>query len=243
MGLIQDDRIRVYVVTADEHLASLLRQALQTDGGFSWSGWAHRRETAVDEIPDRLPHVLLSDLSVPGSSDIPACELLLDKFPQIPVVVVTKRTDGERAVDAIRLGVAGYVIFDDGLELVPEAARRAVTGKLTFSDGVLEALTHAVGRTRPHTGPREIHSRSLVDSAAWEAAATLTDSAFMDLTAREAQVMSELARGHDNRTIGRHLGVTDGTVATYIKRIRHKLGAATRTELTGISVRMGLGRR
>lgn len=242
MGLIRDDRIHVYAVTADEHLASMLRQTVQTDGDLSWAGWAHRREAAIAEIPDSSPDVIVSDVSVPGSSDVPVCEMLLDKFPQIPVVAVTKKSDRERAIEAIRVGVTGYLMYDDGLDLVPQALRRAVQGKLTFSDGVLEALAQAVGRTRPPISPVGVASRSRVDSAAWEAAATLTDSAFSDLTPREAQVMSELARGHDNRTIGRNLGVSDGTVATYIKRIRMKLGAATRSELTRISVRMGLGR-
>lgn len=238
MGLIQDARHRVLVVTADEHTASMVRQALQGDGTYAWCGWATKPEQAFALAGELEADVVVTDVSLPGTTGCLLVANLLQAYPDMPVIVLTKRADMALAMEAVRLGVGAYLAYDDGLCLLVDALDKVMDGHLCFSDKVLEMMARELGRTRPIPKRRRPTPRSFVDSAAWEAAATITDDVLAELTPRESQVMSELARGHDNRTIGRHLGISDGTVATYIKRIRQKLGASTRNELISISSRL-----
>jgi DNA-binding NarL/FixJ family response regulator len=60
------------------------------------------------------------------------------------------------------------------------------------------------------------------------------------LTAREMDVLAQLARGNRNRDIGMQLCISEGTVKVHLKRIRKKLGAKDRTEVIAIAARRGI---
>lgn len=52
------------------------------------------------------------------------------------------------------------------------------------------------------------------------------------LSPRENEIAKLVARGLDNKSIGRKLGITHWTVATYLRRIFSKLGVSSRTAMT-----------
>ena len=60
------------------------------------------------------------------------------------------------------------------------------------------------------------------------------------LTARERDVVGQVALGRTNREIARTLGMSDRTVAVHLTRIFAKLGAGTRGEVAHIARRRGL---
>jgi len=61
-----------------------------------------------------------------------------------------------------------------------------------------------------------------------------------DLTAREVEVLREIAGGNRNRDIAEKLFITEETVKVHIKHIMEKLGASDRTQAVAISVRRGI---
>jgi len=63
-----------------------------------------------------------------------------------------------------------------------------------------------------------------------------------DLTDREAEVLRLLAAGLPNRRIGEELSISTHTVATHIRHIYEKTGAANRAEATGYALRNGISR-
>jgi len=61
-----------------------------------------------------------------------------------------------------------------------------------------------------------------------------------DLTAREVEVLDQIARGNRNRDIAEKLFITEETVKVHIKHIMEKLGANDRTQAVAIGVRRGI---
>jgi DNA-binding NarL/FixJ family response regulator len=61
-----------------------------------------------------------------------------------------------------------------------------------------------------------------------------------DLTAREIQVLSQIAGGNRNRDIAEKLFITEETVKVHIKHIMEKLGASDRTQAVAIGLRRGI---
>jgi len=60
------------------------------------------------------------------------------------------------------------------------------------------------------------------------------------LTAREIEVLREVANGNRNRDIGKTLEISEDTVKAHIKHIMEKLGAGDRTEAVAIAIRRGI---
>jgi len=64
--------------------------------------------------------------------------------------------------------------------------------------------------------------------------------AFEPLTARQLEVLQLISRGLPNKTIGRHLGVSEGTVKTHVKALLAKLDVQSRTEALSVAIRRGV---
>lgn len=62
------------------------------------------------------------------------------------------------------------------------------------------------------------------------------------LTDRELEIVQLLVKGHSNKVVARHLGITEGTVKTHVKSVLGKLDATSRTEAVSIALRRGLAR-
>jgi len=61
-----------------------------------------------------------------------------------------------------------------------------------------------------------------------------------DLTAREIEVLNQIAGGNRNRDIAEKLLITEETVKVHVKHIMDKLGANDRTQAVAIGVRRGI---
>lgn len=61
-----------------------------------------------------------------------------------------------------------------------------------------------------------------------------------DLTTRELNVLRELCRGHSNKTIGRHLDLSENTVKFHLKSVYRKLGVESRTAAIAAAIQHGV---
>jgi DNA-binding NarL/FixJ family response regulator len=88
-------------------------------------------------------------------------------------------------------------------------------------------------------GIRQVHAgkKRIPAKVAAQLAEHMSDE---DLTAREIEVLRQIAGGNRNRDIAEKLFITEETVKVHIKHIMEKLGASDRTEAVAIGVRRGI---
>ncbi len=86
---------------------------------------------------------------------------------------------------------------------------------------------------------RQVHAgkKRIPPSIAAHLAEHYSDEA---LTAREIEVLQQIAGGNRNRDIGEKLFISEETVKVHIKHIMDKLGASDRTQAVAIAVRRGI---
>jgi DNA-binding NarL/FixJ family response regulator len=86
---------------------------------------------------------------------------------------------------------------------------------------------------------RQVHAgkKRIPPQLAAELAEHMSDD---DLTAREIEVLSQIAGGNRNRDIAEKLFITEETVKVHVKHIMDKLGASDRTQAVAIGVRRGI---
>ena len=198
------------VLIVDDHpvVRRGLRVLLEVQDGIEVVGEAGEGPTALRLAAEHHPDVILLDLKLPGLDGLAVLAELHNTTAK--VLILTSVTDPVAAGRAMREGAAG-VLYKD---VDPDALVRAIRA---VHDGHLLLAPEAAG--------------TLLQSATWQ------DRSLDALTAREREVLAELAQGRSNREIARALNVSEKTVKAHVSSVLAKLGVQDRTQAALFAVR------
>src|SRR3990170_3192772 len=146
---------------------------------------------------------------------------LLSSVEDVEIIVMTDRLDDVKALQAIDAGATGYILKDIPAANLTAAFRAVCNGRAFFHPEITRKLME-----RLVSLSREQRSRMRLESDG--------------LTAREMDVLMELAKGNTDREIAAKFVVAEGTVKTHIRHILRKLGARNRTQAVAYVLRKGV---
>lgn len=180
-------------------------------------------EQGIGLVESHSPDVVLLDMRMPGMNGLEVLKRLRDRYPDMPVVMLTTSRDEKDVIDSLQSGANGYLLKDMEPEELVDALNRIVNQKETVVAGELTAvLARAVQGGEPTD---EIEAEP---------------SIFSELTPREREILCHLAEGQSNKVIARNLGISDGTVKLHVKAILRKLSVHSRVEAAVIAVEKNL---
>jgi len=162
-------------------------------------------ELAVSAAPD----VVMMDIQIPVINGIEVTRRIVAADPDAAVLVLTMFDDDSSVFAAMRAGARGYVLKGAGPEELLIAVRAAARGEAIFSPQIARRLMDYFSALHPASAPA---------------------SAFPDLTEREREILTHVARGRRNSEISRDLFISPKTVTNHITNILAKLQVADRTE-------------
>jgi DNA-binding NarL/FixJ family response regulator len=177
-------------------------------------------EEAVALSARHRPDVVLMDLRMPKLDGVEATRQIRAAQPDTEVVVLTTHADEASILDALRVGALGYLTKDAGIAEISRAVQAAANHQALLDPAVhsrLIAAATAGARPAPSSAP-------------------LPD----ELTPREAEVLSLIARGLSNSEIATALVVSDATVKTHINHVFAKIGARDRAQAVHYAYTHGL---
>jgi DNA-binding NarL/FixJ family response regulator len=203
--------IRVLVVDDHPVVRQGLRTFLDLQPDLAVVGEAQDGNSCVECALELKPDVILLDLRMPGSDGLDALRQLRQLGSPAKVLVVTSFTEPAAVLPAVRAGAHGFVYKNVHPNDLAAAIRAVHAGHVLLSPDVAALL--AEGDNRP---------------------------AGVTLTAREREVLVELANGRSNREIARLFAVSEKTVKTHVSAILAKLGVQDRTQAALRAVRTGL---
>ena len=207
------DAIRLLIVDDHAVMRTGLKLFLMAFDDLDLVGEAASGEEAVQVCDQVHPDVVLMDLAMPGMDGASATRIIRRQYPDIQVIVLTNFQDVELVQQALQAGAIGYLLKNVSADDLATAIRAAHVGRSTLAPEATQALVQATmqGQTLDY-----------------------------DLTPREQEVLSWMAKGLSNPEIADELTVSTVTVKFHVSNILSKLGATSRTEAVAVAIQRGL---
>jgi RNA polymerase sigma factor (sigma-70 family) len=185
-------------------------------------GEADDGESAVTEAARLAPDVIVMDIRMPKLDGVSATRAVLaqGRADTPRVLVVTTFDIDEYVFEALRAGASGFLLKNAPPEELARAVRVIAAGDSLLAPEVTKRLIEAFSEqpARAPALPPELE----------------------ELTEREREVLSLVARGLTNAEIAEQLVVSHGTVKTHVSRILMKLQLRDRVQAVVFAYEAGL---
>jgi len=198
--------IRVLIVDDHKVVRQGLRFLLEQEDGIEVIGECAEGTSAIQAVRALDPTVVLLDLFMPGPNGIDVLTQIKQDRPATEVLMLTSSADEEHLLAAVRAGALAYLSKTAGVDQVVESVRAAARGESVLEPRLAARLVREIRETATRRRPLD------------------------QLTPREVEVITVLARGRSNREIARALSIGEETVKAHVSSILAKLHLADRTQ-------------
>ena len=205
----------IRVLLADDH--AIVRQGLKTlldKEGFDVVGEASDGQQAVKLVLEHNPDVAVLDLSMPLLNGLDAAREILKTSPRTKPMLLTMHTEDHYVLEALRVGVRGYVMKNHSREDLVRAIVQVARGEVYLSPGISEVVVQAY--------------------------LNKTDYSSDPLSGRERQVLQLVAEGNTTKKVASLLGLSVKTAESHRTRIMEKLDIHETAGLVRYAIRRGI---
>ena len=156
----------------------------------------------VEKALELRPDVIMMDIVMPEMSGIEATLTILKEWPEAKILILTSYLDNEKIYPILDAGANGYMLKTSSADDILRAVRKVAKGELAIETEVGQKVEY-------HRNHIELHE---------------------ELTARERDILSLLAKGYENQRIADELFISLKTVKTHVSNILSKLEVSDRTQ-------------
>ncbi|MCL2625613.1 MAG: response regulator transcription factor [Cystobacterineae bacterium] len=211
--------IRVYIVEDQIQILKSLLKLLENASGIELVGTALSGESAVVDIPELRPNVVLLDLELPRMDGIAVTREIKTTCPSAEVLIFTVFDNEEKVLEAIRAGASGYLLKASGARKLLEAIHEVHAGGTIIQPNLARKLL------------RHFHNDTSIET---------TEEPAPTLTQREQEILLLIAKGVSNAEAAKLLNLSKATIRTHLEHIYRKLDVANRVEAVTEGLRKGI---
>ncbi|HFR3274652.1 TPA: response regulator [Streptococcus suis] len=204
--------IRVMLVDDHEMVRLGLKSYLNLQPDVEVVAEASDGEEGLAKALEVKPDVVVMDLVMPKMTGVEATLALLKEWPQAQIVILTSYLDNEKIYPVLEAGVRGYMLKTSSADEILAAIRKVALGEYAIETEVEKKVEH-------HKRHPDLHD---------------------DLTAREREILTLLAKGYDNQRIADESFISLKTVKTHVSNILSKLAVSDRTQAVVYAFQHGL---
>lgn len=204
--------IRVMLIDDHEMVRLGLKSYLNLQPDVEVVAEAGDGEEGLTKALEVKPDVVVMDLVMPKMTDVKATLALLKEWPQAQIVILTSYLDNEKIYPVLEAGARGYMLKTSSADEILSAIRKVARGEYAIETEVEKKVEH-------HKRYPDLHE---------------------DLTAREREILTLLAKGYDNQRIADESFISLKTVKTHVSNILSKLEVSDRTQAVVYAFQHGL---
>ena len=207
---------RLRIVLADDHVTVRqgLRLLIDAQPDLVVVAEAGDGRTALQQVQEFDPDVVVMDISMPATSGLTAARVLKEARSRTAIVVLTRHADDAYLQEMLRAGVAAFVLKQSPSTELIQAIRAAATGGQYLDANVTSRVTGGfLARDAKRAGPR--------------------------LTDRESEVLRLIARGYSNKEIAARLDLSVKTIEVHKANAMRKLGLRGRIDIVRFAMIQG----
>jgi DNA-binding NarL/FixJ family response regulator len=212
--------IRVLVADDQTLVRAGFRAILEVQDDLEVVGEAEDGDEAVALARELRPDVVLMDIRMPGVDGIEATRRLLRDGDAPRILMLTTFDLDEYVYEAMKAGASGFLLKDAPRDQLVGAVRTVAAGNALLAPALVRRLIEDFVR-RPAPGARP-------------------PAELDDLTEREREVLTLIARGLANAEIAARLFLSEATVRTHVTHILAKLGLRDRVQAVVLAYETGL---
>ena len=209
-------KIRVLLGDPDGFSQRAVTRVLEQDGRFEVCATARDAAETIAAVVEAVPDLCLLEVAMPGGGLAAAWEVKA-RIPSAHVVMFTMREGEEEILEALEIGVSGYLLKSAVLSWLPNALMDVCRG--TFA--MPRRLTGSVVQRLRTTEPRR---RAILGANA-------------RLTSREWEVLNLIANGLSTRQVADKLTLSPTAIRVHIAAVVRKLGVDSRTDAIELFMR------
>lgn len=217
---VKSGMAKTTVVVADDHplVRQGLRALLESEQDFTVIGEAMDGLTTVHVVEQLRPDVLLLDVMMGGLNGLEVARRVSRLAPKTRVVILSMHANEPYVLEALRHGVAGYILKEASPDEVLRGLREVAAGGRFLSTSLSERAIDAYARSGP-TMPLDLYET---------------------LTAREREVLQLTAEECTATEIAARLGISPRTVESHRMAFMRKLGLHSQADLIRYAIRQGI---
>lgn len=213
--------LRILLVEDDELFRLGLRVRLQ-EAGFEIGGEAEDGETGIELAKSQPLDIVLLDVGLPGIGGIEACRQIKQQCHNLPILVLTSRSETSLIMRLIAVGVQGYCLKGVASETLFLAIRSIAAGASWWDQTATTEIRAAFGN---HSLPPDLSQ---------------VQPSISPLTRREQEILALVAAGKTNQEIADKLYLAPSTVRVHVHTVLQKLNVHDRTHACVIAIQKNL---
>lgn len=204
---------KIKILIADDHtiVRAGIRQLLETQPDFEIVAEVENGREAIEQANLQPLDVILMDLRMPELNGVEAIIGIKSQHPDLHILVLTTYDTDADIVRAVDAGATGYLLKDVPREELFRAVRATAKGETVLASSVAAKL---MGKVR--AGGDDM------------------------LSAREIEVLVQVAHGATNQEIAKRLFISRATVKSHLIQICNKLGVSDRTSAVTTALERGV---
>lgn len=215
----------IKVMIADDQ--ELIRQSLQivlfTHEDLKVVDAVENGFAVLESIKKEKPDVILMDIRMPEMDGVYCTKTVMEKYPDIKVIILTTFDDDEFVFSALKYGASGYLLKGVSMDELYRAICTVYNGGAMINPDIATKVF-------------KLFSKMSMSNYAIQ----VDDSLSKDLTQAELKVIQQVGFGLSNKEIAQKLFLSEGTVRNYVSTVLSKLALRDRTQLAIWAVQTGV---